>query len=137
MQSISSLFVICNRCICYSSYFIILIEIVVRPTTSVLSGNPVVVVDGRPLIFTCTAGSSNPAASITWTHDGATFNNAAPVSETRGANNGIVMTQNLTINLTRQMDGDAYSCSASNVAGTSSKSDTFYLSLSCMLGYVY
>jgi len=108
----------------------------VKPTTAVLSGNPETVVAGRPLVLTCITGSSNPAASITWEHNHNVITNAAPVSETKGDNNGMVTTQTLTIQLTRSMDGDTYSCSGNNVAGTSSSSST-KLSLTCRFKVCY
>ena len=116
--------------------YIIFVETPVRPTATVLSGNPVAVVDGRSLVLTCTAGSSNPAASITWEHNGFTITNNALLIQSEGANKGIMTSQSLTINPTRQMDGDTYSCKAQNVAGTSPKNSTT-LNVTCRFKVSY
>ncbi|XP_035659281.1 nephrin-like [Branchiostoma floridae] len=69
---------------------------------------------GTTLTLTCTSGSSNPAATITWSRDGGSAFTGTNNREQAGNYGGMVTSQDLAISLQPQHNGAQYTCRATN-----------------------
>ena len=108
------------------------------PCSSVtLNGSTTVVANGSTALLTCTADSSNPAATLTWKHNSSVIPNTRPYNNVAGSNYGTITSQSLVITPTRDMHGDTFSCSANNSATTGTvDSNVITLDVRCMFSKV-
>lgn len=92
---------------------------------------------GTIATLTCDGSSSNPPAEMSWWREGISVTEGIANSSKSGLHGGIVSSITLRLNVTSEIDGDVYTCQASNTALMRSAHEAITMNVLCKLIPVY
>lgn len=86
---------------------------------------------GTIATLTCDGSSSNPPAEMSWWREGISVTDGIANSSKPGLHGGVVSSITLKLNVTPEIDGDVYTCQASNTALQRSTHDAITMHVLC------